>query len=138
MLSCLSQGILKIEPFNEKCLNPAGYDLRCAEDLTIPPKTHALAYSMEYIALPTSMIGILQIRSSLAREGVIGSFGFVDPGFRGQLTLQLFNSSSTPISIKKGERIVQLVFIKLSSTPLRSYSGAYQDSRGVVLSKRKS
>jgi len=138
IISCISRGILKIDPFDERCLNPAGYDLRCSTDIVIPPKSSVLASSIEYLILPTSMLGVLQLRSSLAREGVIGSFGFVDPGFKGQLTLPLFNASSSTISIRKGEKIVQIAFIWLSSLPSKGYSGAYQNSRGAVPSKRRS
>jgi len=39
------------------------------------------------------LVGMLHIRSSLAREGIFASLALVDPGFRGQLTISLFNSS---------------------------------------------
>lgn len=125
-----------IEPFEESCLNPAGYDLRSGDSVAIAPRGYALAYSMEFLQMPTSMAGFLHLRSSLAREGVVGSFGLVDPGFKGQLTLPLANLSDRTISIRRGERIVQISFIWLSNLPERGYRGAYQGSTKAVPSKR--
>jgi len=78
----------------------------------------------------------LHIRSSLAREGVIGSFAVVDPGFRGQLTLNLHNVSEKEVTLREGERIVQIVFHNLGSAARKGYSGSYQNSEGVVSSRR--
>jgi len=76
------------------------------------------------------------IRSSLAREGIIGSFAVVDPGFRGQLTLNLHNVSEKEIRLKEGERIVQIVFHRLGSAAKKGYNGSYQNSKGIVSSRR--
>jgi len=78
----------------------------------------------------------MHIRSSLAREGIIGSFAVVDPGFRGQLTLNLHNVSDKEVTLHEGERIVQIVFHRLGSAANKGYSGSYQNSKGIVSSKR--
>ncbi|MDH4221474.1 MAG: dCTP deaminase, partial [Candidatus Bathyarchaeota archaeon] len=65
-----------------------------------------------------------------------GSFAVVDPGFRGQLTLNLHNAGEKEITIKEGEPIVQIVFHKLGSPAKKGYRGLYQNSRGIVPSKR--
>jgi len=79
----------------------------------------------------------LHIRSSLAREGIIGSFAVVDPGFREQLTLDLSNVGEKEITIREGEPIVQIVFHKLRSPARKGYRGLYLNSRGLVPSKRR-
>ncbi len=141
-----------IEPFSEKSLQPAGYDLRIGNEahingelidvggtgrLLIPPKTHALVLTLERVKLPCDIMGDMKIRSSLAREGLLGSFAWVDPGWDGNLTLALFNASERPIELAYGERFVQIAFIRLEGPPQSPYRGNYQGSRHLALSKRR-
>jgi len=136
ILSALKAGIIKIVPFDKKCLNPAGYDLRLKNAVMIEPRIQELVATIERVELDLSVVGFLNIRSSLAREGVIGSLALVDPGFRGQLTIALFNASGQRVKIKTGERFVQITFAKLGGRAKRGYIGRYQDSEGVVESLR--
>ncbi|MDG6223695.1 MAG: dCTP deaminase [Candidatus Bathyarchaeota archaeon] len=138
MLDALKTGELKLEPSDlSSCLNPAGYDLRCAQDVVLKPKQYVLVATLEKVELGLNLVAFMHIRSSLAREGIIGSFAVIDPGFRGQLTLHLSNVSDKEIKFHRGERIVQIVFHHLSSTAKNGYNGSYQDSQGIVTSKRK-
>ncbi len=141
-----------IEPFSEESLQPAGYDLRVGVEtyvnerlidvegegeLIVPPKTHALVLTLERVKLPDDVMGDMKIRSSLAREGLLGSFAWVDPGWDGNLTLMLFNASNEPIKLEYGERFVQIAFIRLEGPAKNPYRGNYQGSRRIALSKRK-
>ena len=137
ILEHLKRGEIKITPFETSCLNPAGYDLRSSSEVVIKPKQYELAATLETVELGLKVMASLHIRSSLAREGVIGSFAVVDPGFRGQLTLNLHNVGEREITIREGEPIVQMVFHKLGSIARKGYSGLYQDSSGIVSSKRQ-
>ncbi|MEI9479632.1 MAG: dCTP deaminase, partial [Deltaproteobacteria bacterium] len=58
--------------------------------------------------------------------------GFVDPGFVGTLTLEIINVAPWPITITRGQRIVQIVIDELKSVPTKSYefTGHYQNQRG--------
>ena len=136
ILSALKAGMIKIVPFDKNCLNPAGYDLRLDNTVTIKPGIQELVATLERVELDLSVVGFLNVRSSLAREGVIGSLALVDPGFRGQLTIALFNASKQKVKIKKGERFVQITFAKLGGRAKEGYSGRYQDSEGVAKSLR--
>jgi deoxycytidine triphosphate deaminase len=60
----------------------------------------------------------------------------VDPGFRGQLTISLFNGGKKAIRLKAGERFAQLTLLRLARQAATKYEGRYQDSRGVVGSRR--
>jgi len=119
------------------CLNPAGYDLRCSKTMVLKPKQYVLVATLETVELGLNVAAFLHIRSSLAREGIIGSFAVVDPGFRGQLTLNLHNFSDKEVTLNEGERIVQIVFHSLGSTAKKGYNGSYQNSKGIVSSRRK-
>jgi dCTP deaminase len=133
----LKTGEIKLEPSDlSACLNPAGYDLRCFKTVILKPKQYELVATLETVELGLNVTAYLHIRSSLAREGVIGSFAVVDPGFRGQLTLNLHNVSEKEITLREGERIVQIVFHKLGNVAQKGYSGSYQNSKGIVSSRR--
>ena len=127
---------LVIAPFDESSLNPAGYDLRLSAEVALAPSEHRLVATMETVELGRDLVGILHIRSSLAREGILASLSLVDPGFRGQLTISLFNSGRKTIQLKAGERFVQLTLFRLGRQAAAKYEGRYQDSRGVVGSRR--
>jgi dCTP deaminase len=137
ILKSLKKGEIKLEPNDlSTCLNPAGYDLRSLKTVTIKPKEYELVATLETVELDLNIVAFMHIRSSLAREGIIGSFAVIDPGFRGQLTLHLQNVSNKEIKIKEKERIVQIVFHNLSGKANKGYNGSYQNSKGVVTSKR--
>jgi len=136
ILEHLDNGEVKLEPFERSCLNPAGYDLRSSKTVILKPKHYELVATLETVELGLNVTAYLHIRSSLAREGVIGSFAVVDPGFRGQLTLNLHNVSDKEIILGAGERIVQIVFHKLGNVAQKGYNGSYQNSKGIVSSRR--
>jgi len=130
------RGEIKITPFERTCLNPAGYDLRSAIELTINPGQSMLVASLEKVQLGLSVMAYLYLRSSLTREGVVGGFAVVDPGFSGHLTFNFHNLGENVIRVEKGEPIVQIVFHKLGSVAGKGYVGRYQESVGIVESKR--
>ena len=133
----LETGELAIVPFDPKCLNPAGYDLRSAFPLVIKPGEQKLVSTLERVELPPTAAGLLHLRSSFAREGLFASLALVDPGFKGQLTITLFNAGSEPVEISRGEPFVQITFVSLQGRAKRPYAGRYQGSAGVVESLRR-
>lgn len=141
-----SKGLIISENFEETCLTPNGYDLRIGEikigssvhtaEAEVPPGKHFLVSTLEYVNLPVNIMAEIWIRSSYARRGVIGSFGAVDAGFRGNLTLSFYNASDNHLKLAHGERIAQLVFHEMVGSAEKSYverSGHYQGSRGVTV-----
>ena len=125
------QGSLVIRPYSDESQQPASYDLRAADTVLLEKNTCKLISSLEWVGLPRDLAGTLRCRSSLGRRGVLLGAGFVDPGFRGHLTLCLTNMGATDIEIPKHERVVQMVLQEVKgSTQL--YDGRYQDSEGVV------
>jgi dCTP deaminase len=132
----LKEKSLVIDPLDNASLNPAGYDLRLSVEATLEPTEHRLVATMEKLELGGGLVGILHIRSSLAREGILASLAIVDPGFRGQLTISLFNSGTKTVQLKAGERFLQLTLLRLGRQAVARYEGRYQDSRGVVDSRR--
>ncbi len=132
----ISEGSLVLTPFDQGCLNGAGYDLRLGIDITIPPGENRLVATLERVELGEDMAGTLHIRSSLARAGIIASLALIDPGFRGQLTISLYNAGTKEFSMRKNDKFLQMVLHLLGTKTRRPYSGKYQDSQGIVDRRR--
>ena len=128
----INEGSLVLDPFDVDCLNGGGYDLRISSDTLIHSGKSMLVATLERVELADDTVGTLHIRSSLARAGIIASLALVDPGFRGQLTIMLHNSSAEDLILRRGERFVQLAIHLLSMKTRRPYQGRYQDSKGIV------
>jgi dCTP deaminase len=140
---------LGIEPFVEKNLTPNGYDLTIDEIFIrktdehikngvakIPPLTWFAISTKEFVKMGPQITSQLWIRSSYARKGVMASFGKVDAGFHGTLTISCFNSNDQSLDIPIGDRFCQIVFEKMASIPSELYdkkSGNYQNQRGIKL-----
>jgi dCTP deaminase len=125
---------LVINPYSDECQQPASYDLRSAGDVLLPKGTCTLVPSLEWVELPRDLAGTLRCRSSFGRKGILLGAGFIDPGFRGQLTLCLTNLGGDDIIIPKNERVVQMILHEVKESD-QGYSGRYQDSRGAVGAK---
>lgn len=147
-----ASGELALEPFSAKSLTPNGYDLRVAEvmlpdesdavhkegKVVVPPGASFLVSTLERVRMPKDVCGSLWLRSSYARRGVFGSFGKVEAGFEGTLTVGGFNAARTPLEIPIGDRFCQLVFERMESAPAALYherSGTYQGQQGITLAK---
>ncbi|PTD94159.1 dCTP deaminase [archaeon SCG-AAA382B04] len=130
----LNSGELDIEPFSRESLQPASYDLRAAQKTEI--KNHTLLHTKENVEFSKNIAGIVRMRSSLAREGIFFSGGYIDPGYKGNITLSLANLSEEPVTLEEGEGVANLVFFRVEGET-SGYSGKYQGSIGKVDSKRK-
>jgi dCTP deaminase len=87
------------------------------------PGEFVLGATLERISLPDDLVARLDGKSSLGRLGlqVHSTAGLADPGFTGQITLELSNMTRLPISLYPGMRIAQLVFEMLSTPADRPY-----------------
>lgn len=109
--------------------------------ITLLPKDFLLASTIEYVKVPDDMVVQVEGRSSLGRLGIIvhATAGYIDPGFEGNITLEMCNLSPVPIQLKADMRIGQLVFHKMSSPAEKPYGpdrgSKYGGSQGVVPSK---
>jgi len=100
------------------------------------PGQFVLATTMEYIALPEDLTAFVEGRSSLGRMGLfIQNAGWVAPGFRGEITLELYNANRCAIELTAGRRVGQLVFARMDAPALKPYDGKYQGQRGATGSR---
>ncbi len=135
----LGNHFLKAMPNEDNCFNIAqamAYEEIIAERMTIPPKSFLLATTKEYIELPNFLTAFVEGRSSIGRMGLfIQNAGWVDPGFAGQITLELFNANDIAVVIEEGIRICQLVFVKTDLPVANAYNGKYKYQKNAVGSK---
>lgn len=106
------------------------------EKLFLLPGQFILGTTMEYIKLPDNLTAFVEGRSSLGRLGLfVQNAGWVDPGFEGEITLELFNASRFSIELHSGDRIAQLVFAKMEINADKPYDGKYNRKRGATGSR---
>src|SRR3954468_6141995 len=122
-----------VTPFEESQVNAASYDVRVSDHWICPTRDpeeiHApsiklfpgevvLASSMEYVRIPRDVACDLKLKSTLGRLWINHSLaGWCDPGFQGEITLELQNLGPQPFVLEAGRRIAQLIFIAMESEP---------------------
>lgn len=111
------------------------------EKFVLHPGELALANTTEFIELADNLVGWLDGRSSLARLGLMVHVTAhkIDPGWRGQIVLEIFNSGKLPLTLKPGMKICAVNFETLSSPALKPYNlrhdSKYKNQAGAVASK---
>jgi dUTP pyrophosphatase len=97
----------------------AGFDLHAAEALTIGPGERASVGTGIAVAIPDGQAGLVIPRSGLAaRHGisVVNAPGLIDSGYRGELRVLLLNTDrEQPFSVEPGDRIAQLVLVRVET-----------------------
>jgi dCTP deaminase len=90
------------------------------------PGEFVLGSTFERVALPNDLVARLEGKSSLGRLGLLihSTAGYVDPGWEGNLTLELSNVANLPITLYDGMKIGQISFQRLSSPAEVSYGEA--------------
>src|SRR5919109_228581 len=98
------------------------------------PGEFVLGQTLERVHLPDDLVGRLEGKSSLGRLGLLihSTAGFIDPGWTGNLTLELSNVANLPITIYHGMPIGQLSFMRMDAPVERPYGSdeagsKYQD-----------
>jgi dUTP pyrophosphatase len=112
----------------------AGADLVTAEDVDLAPGERALVRTGIAIALPTGYAAFVHPRSGLAaRHGVtlVNAPGTIDTGYRGEIKVILLNTDATrPVSLRRGDRIAQLVVQRVENVTFREVPALPGSARG--------
>ena len=96
----------------------AGFDLVSPVDCVIGPLSMAFIETDHRILLPEGSVGLVCPRSGLAKKagiGIVNAPGIIDCGYSGKIGVSLFNHSKESYRIKAGDRIAQLVVVRLAS-----------------------
>ncbi len=131
-----------IDPSTEQADLTRAIEPHGDEPFILHPGEFVLGSTYEVISLPDDVAGRLEGKSSLGRLGQLthSTAGFIDPGFRGHVTLELSNVATLPIKLWPGMKIGQLCLFRLSSPTEHPYGSAvygsrYQDQRGPTPSR---
>lgn len=135
----LGNDFLKVDEHDAEVIRvdqPIRYHQMVQEEIVIAPHSFLLACTREYIRLPPNVTAFVEGRSSIGRIGLfVQNAGWVDPGFEGELTLELYNANRLPIKLQAGRRVCQLVFARMDSPAGVPYQGKYQGQRRTVGSR---
>jgi len=102
--------------------------------MVIPPMRRILASTIETVEVPAGVIGLICLRSTWARLGLMAPPTVADPGFKGTLTMEVFNGSCYGIRIEPCMKVWSISYLKLAvDEPL--YRGRYQGQVGLQLPK---
>jgi dCTP deaminase len=96
------------------------------EPFVLHPDEFVLGQTLEWVELPDDLVARLEGKSSLGRLGLLihSTAGYVDPGWKGKLTLELSNVAKLPIALYFGMKIGQISFFEMSSPVDRPYGSA--------------
>jgi dCTP deaminase len=142
-----------VVPYEFSQINAASYDVRVGSDWIFPSRKRkevksdsvhldsgevVLATTLETVVIPRDVACDLKLKSTFGRLWINHSLaGWCDPGFRGQITLELQNIGPETFELKAGTRIAQLIFMGLESPPIIAYgdpgsSAHYQGQLGTT------
>lgn len=143
ILEYINNNRILIEPFIEKNLEPASYDLELGsilkagtgminlndgDDFVLQSNEWASVSSKEIIQIPNDLCATYGIRSNITRRGLVHFGGpQIDPGYKGRLFVSVYNPTLEPINLRVGQEFFTIIFHKLTGEVSVPYSGSFQN-----------
>lgn len=124
-----------ISPFMERTVQfgmtcgcgPSSYDIRSLSKVRMEPGDFVLIGAIEYFIMPLNVQGQVKDKSSWVRRGLTVQNTILDPGWKGNLTLELKNIGREILYINDGMPIAQVVFYWLDKPTDTPYNGKYMN-----------
>jgi len=104
------------------------YKKNAKQRIVVKPGQQYLVTTIEKVNLPLDITSNLWLRGTLYRSGIILSGGNIAPGYCGKLTVTLFNSGKSNVTIELGARILHILFYKVDGGGSK-YRGQWQGGR---------
>jgi dCTP deaminase len=149
----INSGNLRIDNFDEACIQPATYDLRIGPliyspsspepdkpiDISrnggahrIPAYGFVVLTTYETLYFPPDMVGRFGLKSGFARKGLFASTGpQVDPGYEGKLFVSVLNLTPAACVVTYKDTFLSIEFNKLDKKPDKTYEGPHQGRRDI-------
>lgn len=140
----IDNGKITVDPLldRDEQIQPASLDVRIdgfieipstrtkkefKDEVVIPPRTPVQGWTLERVEFDTDIAALFTGRSSVGRQGIIvhKTAGWLDPGFKGQIKLEIYNFNYFPVKFEVGERVAQLIFMPTMEDS-EGYDGQYQ------------
>ena len=147
----LGERFLEFQRANIPCIHPTEADevgeyvtettVDQGDEFILHPGDFVLGTTAERVAIPDDLVAHVEGRSSLGRLAIVvhATAGLCDPGYEGQITLELSNLGTAPVALSPGMRVSQLTFTELKSPADRPYGAErgskYQDQDGPQASR---
>lgn len=136
----VEDGLIVVDPPpQDRDFQPASLEIHIGETVLLDAWEFRLSHTLQWIEVPNQLSCQLTGKSSLARLGLLvhTTAGWIDPGFHGQITLELVNLSRKPIKLEAGDPVGQLVFQWLDRPSVRPYGSDglgshYQGQKGTT------
>lgn len=107
-------------------------------EFIIPANSFALGMTTEYFQIPKDILTICVGKSTYARCGIVINVTPLEPEFKGNVVIELSNTTPCPVKIYPNEGICQFIFLKASDVCQTSYAdrnGKYMHQKSIVHSK---
>ncbi len=108
----------------------AGLDLYSTKTIDFRPGQGGLVSTGVAVAVPEGHVGLIADRSSLAKKGLKTAGGVVDTGYRGEVSVLLWNISKETFTLRKGDRVAQLLIIPIAVPKVEETDELDETKRG--------
>jgi dUTP pyrophosphatase len=114
----------------ERAHDSAGYDLFAAEQTCIPPGEVVAVQTGIATDIPRGVVGLIWDRGSMGKAGLKVMGGVVDPDYRGEWMVMLFNTTPSTVMIYPGQKIAQVIFQEFGQFEFREVEHLNDTERG--------
>lgn len=106
-------------------------------ELIIEPGEFILAHTVERVNMPDHLVARVEGKSTTGRSGLLvhATAGYIDPGYKGVITLELYALRRCKVSLRPGMPIAQLSLLQMTSKAKHPYQGRYQNADSVEPAK---
>ncbi len=111
--------------------------IKDGEYFLLHPGEFVLGSTVERVSMPTDLVSRIEGKSSVGRLGLMVhvTAGYIDPGFVGNITLEMTCLHPLPIKLRPGKLIAQISFHSMASPAEEPYKGRYQNDTGPAASR---
>ena len=108
----------------------AGYDLRSPVSIDIPARSHVNINTGVSLQIPNGYCGFIKSRSGLNSKCGLTSEGVIDSGYRGEIVVTLRNHTDASYTVKRGDKISQIVFLPVFAEEMEAVDVLDESDRG--------
>jgi dCTP deaminase len=124
-----------VDPSSRKDIEKEYIIEKGKKEFIVEPKQQVLLSTVEYLEMPDNLIGFVELRSTWARHGLLMPPTIIDAGFKGTITLEVFNGSSSKLKLKPKVRFAHIIFAVTMNKVKNTYRGSYSGQKGIFKPK---
>jgi len=114
----------------------AKFNSEIPKKIFLKPKTYYLMKTVEKLNMPQSLLALFTPRSTLFRSGVYIFGGQTAPGYKGELTVGIYNFGNEEFELEMGSRVIHIMFFEVKGKS-NLYQGQWQGGRVTTRKKEK-